>query len=215
MNTQELSLGSQHELFTARQELPNGLVYLPDFISRPEEEELLDAIRQLPFRDAKYKTHTAKRRVVRFGSEYLIETDDEESDFPRVEFPPFLAQLRDKVAKWLELPGEQMEHGLITEYRTGTPIGWHRDAPHFEIVAGVSLGGSCRMRFRPIDSRSRAEIQSIALEPRSIYVMRNEIRWGWQHSIGPMKALRYSITMRTLRAGGGRPGNPAADTTPS
>jgi alkylated DNA repair dioxygenase AlkB len=197
---QQLSLGSQNELFTARQELPNGLVYLPEFISREEEKSLLSAFTELPFRDARYKTHTAKRRVVRFGSEYLVE-QDEESDFPRVEFPPFLAALRNKVAQWLELPADHLEHGLVTEYRPGTPIGWHRDAPHFEVIAGVSLAGSCRMRFRPLESRSRADIQTMALEPRSVYVMRNEIRWGWQHSIGPMKALRYSITMRTLRDG--------------
>jgi alkylated DNA repair dioxygenase AlkB len=35
------------------------------------------------------------------------------------------------------------------------------------------------------------------LEPRSIYLMRGEIRWQWHHSLLPTKALRYSVTMRT------------------
>ena len=33
--------------------------------------------------------------------------------------------------------------------------------------------------------------------PRSLYVMRGPIRWQWQHSMLPMKELRYSITLRT------------------
>ena len=36
----------------------------------------------------------------------------------------------------------------MTEYRPGAGIGWHRDAPPFGIVAGVSLAGTCRMRFQ-------------------------------------------------------------------
>ena len=35
------------------------------------------------------------------------------------------------------------------------------------------------------------------LAPRSLYVMADEIRWAWQHSIPPAKALRYSMTFRT------------------
>jgi alkylated DNA repair dioxygenase AlkB len=38
---------------------------------------------------------------------------------------------------------------------------------------------------------------TLTLEPRSLYVMADEIRWAWQHSIPPAKALRYSMTFRT------------------
>ena len=31
------------------------------------------------------------------------------------------------------------------------------------------------------------------------YAMRDEARWGWQHSIAPAPMLRYSVTFRTLR----------------
>jgi hypothetical protein len=31
-------------------------------------------------------------------------------------------------------------------------------------------------------------------------VLKDEARWGWQHSIAPTRALRYSITFRTRRA---------------
>lgn len=190
----------QADLFAVQQDLPNGLSYLPDFISRAEERALLAAVQALEFREARYKTYSARRRVVRFGSELLLDAEDEESDFPRILFPPFLAALRDRVARWLELPAADFEHGLVTEYRPGTPLGWHRDAPHFEIIAGVSLADHCDMRFKPFGGTARDTLL-LPLAPRSAYVMRGDIRWQWQHGIAPVKSLRYSITMRTLRAG--------------
>jgi alkylated DNA repair dioxygenase AlkB len=187
----------QLDLLSIQQDLPNGLSYLPDFISPAEEAALLKAIRPLEFKEAKYKSFSAKRRVVRFGTE-LLEADDEEGDFPRISFPPFLGALRDRVARWLALPAAQFEHGLITEYPPGAPIGWHRDAPQFEVIAGVSLGSPCDMRFRPFAAKSAREALSLPLAPRSVYVMRGDIRWRWQHGIGPLAETRYSITLRTM-----------------
>ena len=89
----------------------------------------------------------------------------------------------------------------MAEYRPGVPLGWHRDAPDFETVVGVSLGGIARMRFRryPPVQPKKADVLSLELAPRSAYVLRAEARWGWQHSIAPTPALRYSITFRTRR----------------
>jgi alkylated DNA repair dioxygenase AlkB len=90
-------------------------------------------------------------------------------------------------------------HALVTEYRPGTELGWHRDVPEFELVVGISLAAPCRMRFRAFPVRKHAKVFSLDLEPRSLYVLRDEIRWGWQHSVSPTPALRYSITFRTRR----------------
>ena len=90
----------------------------------------------------------------------------------------------------------------MAEYRPGTPLGWHRDVPDYELVAGVSLAGSARMRLRPyppVDLR-RDDVLTLELAPRSAYVLQGTARWGWQHSIMPTPALRYSITFRTRRA---------------
>jgi alkylated DNA repair dioxygenase AlkB len=38
-----------------------------------------------------------------------------------------------------------------------------------------------------------------AVAPRSIYLLRGEARWGWQHSVAATRELRYSITLRTRR----------------
>ena len=36
-------------------------------------------------------------------------------------------------------------------------------------------------------------------EPRSVYLLRGPSRTEWEHSIRPVKELRYSVTFRTLR----------------
>jgi alkylated DNA repair dioxygenase AlkB len=64
---------------------------------------------------------------------------------------------------------------------------------------GVSLGGTARMRWRRYPPQKGERIYDLELEPRSVYCMRDEARWGWQHSIAQTPALRYSITFRTLR----------------
>jgi alkylated DNA repair dioxygenase AlkB len=70
----------------------------------------------------------------------------------------------------------------------------------FGAVAGISLGSPARMRLRPYPHVRQGNVRSLVLvlEPRSAYVLRNEARWRWQHAISPTRALRYSITFRTM-----------------
>jgi alkylated DNA repair dioxygenase AlkB len=53
------------------------------------------------------------------------------------------------VANWLGVDREQLVQVLVAEYAPGTPLGWHRDVPDFEAIAGVSLGNEAVLRFRP------------------------------------------------------------------
>ena len=194
--------GEQTELFDVPLALPPGLAYQPAFISPCEESALLAVIAELPFREALFQQYTARRRVVRYGEgEYTASYGVAAKQAnPRRPFPDFLAPLRRKVAAWRGQPEEAFVHALITEYRPGTPIGWHSDAPHFERVVGVSLAGTARMRFRPYAAKAdRNAAITIELAPRSAYAMEGDVRWRWQHHIAPTKELRYSITFRTLR----------------
>ena len=95
----------------------------------------------------------------------------------------------------------EFQHALVSEYSPGTPLGWHRDAPCFEVVAGVSLAGVARMRWRPYPPGTATARATFALDlpPRSAYIMRGAARWDWQHAVSPTRMLRYSITFRTLR----------------
>src|SRR5262249_22481471 len=140
----------------------------------------------------------ARRRIATFGGQYDFSTNVLEA---APELPAALHPLRAKVGAWLHIPPERFAHALVAEYRPGTPLGWHRDVPQFELVVGISLAGWARMRFRPYPLRAnkREDVFSLTLEPRSAYVLRDDARWRWQHSVPPTKVLRYSITFRTMR----------------
>ena len=201
----------QGSLFETAPALPAGMAYEPDFLAPPEEAALLDTIGGLPLEEARYKQYTAKRRVASYGSSYDYEANERR---PAPPFPSFLFPLRDKAGAWAGVPPGDFVHALVAEYRPGTQLGWHRDVPDYEVVVGISLGTACRMRFRPYPGRAKSGPTSrlplpapfgLVLEPRSVYVLRGAARWEWQHSIPPTKALRYSITLRTLSARGRQP----------
>jgi alkylated DNA repair dioxygenase AlkB len=187
---------NQAELFAPA--LPRGLSYREDFVSVEEESELLARIRELPLREAQYRQFTARRRTVNYGSSY---------DFthlranPAPPIPDFLWPLRTRAAEWVGVQPEDFAQALIAEYQPGTPLGWHRDVPDYEIVTGISLAGAARIRFRPYPWKPEKKRDVFALEvaPRSAYILRDEARWGWQHHVPPTKVLRYSITFRTRR----------------
>lgn len=191
----------QHDLFGSLPlpDLPEGFIYRPEFVSPGEEAALLATIAHLPLAEAHYKQYRARRRTVHYGSEYDFDRNALEMAPP---IPDFLLPLRDQVAGWVGIPAAAFVHALVSEYRPGAALGWHRDVPNFEAIVGVSLGGTCRMRLRPYrpgEKQRREDAIAITLEPRSAYSITGTARWGWQHSIPPTPELRYSITLRTAR----------------
>jgi alkylated DNA repair dioxygenase AlkB len=182
--------------------VPEGFRYQTDFIDLDESRRLVDGIAVTPFADFEMRGVVARRRVAFFG-----ETYDRASAGP---LPALLLPVRAQVAAWAGLDADAFAMALINEYRPGTPIGWHRDAPQYEVVAGISLLSSCRMRFRPYRSPASSPVSSstpirrsasheITLEPRSAYLMTGESRRSYEHHIPAVAQLRYSVTFRTLR----------------
>lgn len=179
---------------------PDGFQYRDDFLGRAEEAALLRALQAMPLAPAQYKGYTARREVVSFGGRFDYDTN---TLLPGDPVPEVLWPLRARLAGWVGLPADAFEHALVARYAPGTPLGWHRDVPDFEVVAGVSLAGFARMRLRPYPPVPLREAPAldVDLAPRSIYVMRGAARWDWQHSVAPTEALRWSITFRTRRSG--------------
>jgi len=178
--------------------LPPGLEYRADFLDRADEAALIGAFAALPFREAPFREYLARRRVVRFGRGDDAGTAGLQDGGA---WPAWLIDLSRKAASVAGVDDDAFVHALVTEYRPGTPIGWHRDRPDYGTVIGISLAGACRMRFRPNDNRhDRRAVIALELAPRSLYVMRDDVRWRWQHQIPPVKALRYSVTFRTRAA---------------
>src|SRR5262245_15606827 len=195
-------INEDSSFFEVSPKVPDGFVYHQDFISETEESELIREIQTLQLTPFKYYQFTGKRRTASFGWQYEFGS----SDITKApEAPAFLLPLRTRAGSFFGIDPNSLVQTSIIEYSIGSPIGWHRDIPHFGVVLGISLGAACRIRFRKY-SRARSktskrdEILAIELQPRSIYLVSGPSRESWQHSIPQVKALRYSVMMRTLRA---------------
>jgi alkylated DNA repair dioxygenase AlkB len=174
--------GSQVKLFDSYSQLPNGLIYHPEFVTHSEEEVLLAYIQNASMPYLKFNEHQSRRRGISY--EHTL--------------PVFLHTLQTRIAKWLSVPRHRINEAFIQEYPTGYGIGWHRDR-ETPLVVGISLLGWARMRFRPLEKiRDAKAVVSFEVEPRSAYVMQGEIATRWQHSVAPVRAPRYSITFRML-----------------
>ncbi len=163
-----------------------------------EERQVLAGLEKMPLGEVRMHGRTARRKVAHFGRHYDYES---KALAPAQDLPAALTWARERAASLAAVDVEDLVEALVTCYPPGASIGWHRDAPMFgSPVVGISLGTACRMRFerRRKDQRWTYELR---LEPRSAYVLTGPARWAWRHQIPPVRALRYSITFRTLRPG--------------
>ncbi|HTV34789.1 MAG TPA: alpha-ketoglutarate-dependent dioxygenase AlkB [Xanthobacteraceae bacterium] len=184
----------------APQPMPAGFRYAPDLIDAAQEARLVAAFADLPLREFEFHGFLGKRRVVSFGFRYDFNGGGLNEAEP---MPPYLLPLRERAAAFAGLAPDRLQHALVTEYRPGTTIGWHRDRPHYDDVIGVSLSSPCTFRMR----RKRDagwERAAIRLDRRSIYLMRGPSRWEWEHSIPPVEELRFSVTFRSMRESASR-----------
>jgi alkylated DNA repair dioxygenase AlkB len=179
---------------SAASDLPEGFSYRQGFVTMREEAELLRQFEELDFRAFNFQGHIAKRRIVEYGFEY-----DFTSRRANVSssIPEFLGTYKERAAEWAGVTPDKIIEAVITEYPEGAPIGWHRDVPQFGVIIGISLKSVARLRFKPW--KGPGKILSVALTPRSAYLIRDAARWKYQHSIPAVHELRYSITFRTPR----------------
>jgi DNA oxidative demethylase len=176
-------------------EEPEGLVYRPDLLTVDEEAEVLAVLASLRFDPIVMHGQPAKRTARHFGLDYDYEARTPQ---PGEHVPDWILPVRERAAELAGHDPEELVEVLVQRYPPGSTIGWHRDAPAFGTVAGVSLGGASRLRFQRGKGDDR-RVWEVLLEPRSGYVLAGKARTSWQHSIPPTKELRYSITFRTLR----------------
>src|SRR4051794_16884331 len=183
-------------LGTMSTERPEGLLYRDEFITPDEERQLLVLFEEIDFREVTMRGQTARRTVRHFGLDYDYEGGEL---VPADPLPEPMLWLRDRSAALMEREPEDLVQILVSRYPEGAGIGWHRDAPMFgSKIAGVSLLAPSRMRFQRTVGGER-EVSEQLLEPRSAYLLSGKARWSWQHSIPATKALRYSVTFRTLK----------------
>lgn len=182
-------------------DLPSGFAYREQFLSIAEESALVHAIEKVEFSAFEMRGVVARRRVAFYGRHY------DESRGPERPIPQFMFGVRNRLADWAGVEPSAFAMALVNEYSIGAPIGWHRDAPQYDLIAGVSLLSAARMKLRPYVSPKdvpnlkgpRKTTHEVELMPRSAYLIAGEARQAYEHSIPPAAALRYSLTFRTLR----------------
>ena len=175
---------------------PEDLVYEPNFLTEEEERTLLAKIAALDLGEIRMHGQAARRTAKHYGIAY--DYDNPAASKPGEPLPGWLEPVRARVAELAKVTPDELVEALVQHYPPGAPIGWHRDAPKFGLVAGVSLAAPARMRFQRGKGEAR-EVTEVLLEPGSAYVLAGKARWSWHHSIPPVKEDRYSITFRTLR----------------
>lgn len=173
---------------------PQGLCYIPAFLTIVEEAELAERIGDLELSPFQFQQWQGKRRTASFGYHY---------DYGNARLmaakaiPDWLLPYRSRIAGVAGCDDAAFVQAMITEYCPGAGIGWHRDRPDFDVIAGISLMADCTLRFR---SRQETgyERANIYLEARSAYIIRGKARAAWYHSIAPQVGRRLSITFRSL-----------------
>lgn len=177
---------------------PAGFQYLQDFISVEEESELLSTIATTALHNFTFNGYEAKRRVASFGYDYSFDDGHLRKGAP---IPEAFKPLIEKAAMQMHVGTGEFAELLIIEYPVGAVINWHRDAPPFDFIVGISLAADCVFKFRPYDKQlqNRKATISVPIRRRSLYTIGGEARTEWQHATAPAKQKRYSITLRTLR----------------
>jgi DNA oxidative demethylase len=187
---------------------PPGFLYVPDLIAEAEERALVDWFAAAPaWNEITFRGQTARRRALSFGARYLTQG---RQLVPAPPLPPELVGYRDRMVEAaaaglgpdLALAGRTpADFALCTalHYPAGAAIGWHADNPAFgPTVLCLSLGAAARLQLQRAD-RADAPGPPLELElaPRSLFVLAGEVRASWQHRICPVRAERYSLTVRT------------------
>ncbi|MGO4408538.1 MULTISPECIES: alpha-ketoglutarate-dependent dioxygenase AlkB [unclassified Brevundimonas] len=173
---------------------PDGFGYWPGVLSALEQAELVERLQGLVFKPYEHMGYVGFRRIAAFGRRYDPDSRRLEAVDP---WPDFLQSLLGRLAGRLEIDGAAFVQALVNEYAPGAGIGWHRDRPVYGDILGVSLLAPCVMRLR-LKQGSEWRRLAAPLAPGSVYRLSGEARSLWEHSITPMTALRYSITLRTL-----------------
>lgn len=167
---------------------PHGIFYLPGYVSRELEEEVIEIAHTMP---AKQWVTLRGRRLQCFGGK---PTEDVASFKPQV-LPPWVKQL----CQSLTLAGvfgmeETPDQVLLNEYQPGQGIMAHTDGPFFRPrVAILSLGGPAIFRFKrrlatgEIEGGKEDEQQrpvgTVVLQPRSLIVFEGDAYHEHMHEI--------------------------------
>jgi DNA oxidative demethylase len=145
---------------------PAGLIVRRDLISTGEERDLMNRLIELELHPVVMHGQPSRRLVRHFGLRYDYASFGVAPGEPQ---PSWLDMVRERCAGLVGVTSDELAQILVTQYPPGAGIGWHRDAPPFGAIVGLSLGTSCEMRFRRGSSGRSAF--ALELRPCSAYLL--------------------------------------------
>jgi len=184
----------QPDLFAQSPSMPQGFAYGEEIISPADEAAAVAEFQRLPFEPFQFHQYTGNRRIVSFGWRYDYAG---RALLPSDPIPSFLMPLREAAARFAGVPAGELRQILVTEYAPGAGIGWHRDKPMFRDVVAISFASACTLRLRRRAGEGWQRYSRV-IAPRSAYMLRGGVRREWEHSLPPLKTLRYSVTFRNF-----------------
>src|SRR5690349_5755481 len=146
-------------LFPLEPDFPPGFSYTDDFLTRDEETKLFREISGIELHNFSFQGFTANRKVASFGYDYSFENGGLTRG---KDIPSTFDFLIEKVGRHLSITPQDFAELLVIEYPVGSVINWHRDAPPFDLIAGISLMSDCTFRLRPQDKskQNRSAVKS-------------------------------------------------------
>jgi alkylated DNA repair dioxygenase AlkB len=185
----------------AQTELPNGIKYVPNFITADLANFLISQL------DLANWSNDLKRRVQQFGYLYDYRARRVLAESHLGPLPEWLEPVARTVGSAVN-SSNVPDQVIANEYLPGQGISAHIDCePCFgPVVASLSLLSHCEMVFRSTDPGAKV---SIILEPRSLIVLSDEGRYQWTHEIPARKSdtingqrqkrhRRVSLTFREM-----------------
>ena len=155
-----------------------GLQLYHDFISKSMEEELIREI------DSQTWVIDYNRRLQYYGYRNELEAPYGLIPFP-VSMPPLIYKLSQYIVAQ-KIVSIQPDQVIINEYAPGEGLRPHKDRNYFENqICGVNLGSGCIMRYIKIGGGH--EVVDMEAPRRSVYVMQDDARYRWNHSIPARK----------------------------
>jgi alkylated DNA repair dioxygenase AlkB len=187
----------QYNLFDEPIKIP-GLKYIPEYISSEAEKQLIDLI------DSSLWNTELKRRTQHYGYKYDYRSKSLGSSYYLGKMPYLLDILCNKLYSD-SLFAQKPDQVIVNEYMPGQGIAPHIDCvPCFsDTICSLSLTSGCVM-----DLTNGNIVYPIYLEPRSLLILKGEVRYKWKHGISPRKRdngikreRRISLTFRNASLG--------------
>jgi len=155
------------------QEAPSTAYYIPDFITKSDEEYLVEQISKTP---APKWTQLKNRRLQNWGGV------PHPNGMIAENIPDWLNKFVTKVNNVGMFGDKLANHVLLNEYLPGQGIMAHLDGPMFHpVIATLSLGSHTVENFY-MDNK-REVVCSILLEPRSLLILKDDLYHKYLHGI--------------------------------